>query len=187
MEWNQSDVLALAMEKCAICDGLGMKTCASGETAVCNCVQRKIFKICYDRFKVAMLRKEAISRPNQERSSSADGKFTWGRKEEEYIADFLLVAKRTLDDSDYLVFKYHFLLGADWKLCCRKLKVEKGRYFHSLYRLMSKLGRTFAELQPYPLYPLNDYFHGERRGSVAIMPRRNDNSLSGKVPLREAA
>jgi hypothetical protein len=52
---------------------------------------------------------------------------------------------------------------------------------------MSKLGRTFAELQPYPLYPLNDYFHGERRGSVAIMPRRNDNSLSGKVPLREAA
>jgi hypothetical protein len=67
------------------------------------------------------------------------------------------------------------------------LKVEKGRYFHALYRLMSKLGRTFADLQPYPLYPLADYFHGERRGSVAIMPRRNDNSLSRKVPLREAA
>jgi hypothetical protein len=187
MEWNQSDVLALAMEKCAICDGFGLKTCANGETAACNCVQRKIFKICYDRFKVALLRKESLNKPVQERTGSSEGKLTWARKDEEYVADFLLIAKRTLTGLDYLVFKYHFLMGADWKLCCRKLNVEKGRYFHSLYRLMTKLGRTFAELEPYPLYPLDDYFHGERRGSVAIMPRRTDNSLSRKVPLRQAA
>ena len=32
-----------------------------------------------------------------------------------------------------------------------------------LYRVTAKLGRTFAELEPYPLYPLSDYFYGEHR------------------------
>lgn len=188
MEWNQSDVLALAMEKCTTCKGYGSRPSRNGSTATCNCVLRSIFRVCYDRFKVSMLRKECISRPRLEHTASPHGKLAWARKDEEYVADFLLVVRRTLNETEYKIFKYHFLLGADWRLCCRKMKIEKGLFFHALYRVMAKLGRTFAELQPYALYPISEYFYGEhRKHAPRPIPIRPDNSLSGKVPLRKAA
>ncbi len=76
------------------------------------------------------------------------------------MADFCLVSRRVLDDFEYQLFRYHFLLEADWKLCCRQLKMDRGNFFHSIYRIQQKLGRTFAELQPYPLFPLSEYFAG---------------------------
>lgn len=88
---------------------------------------------------------------------------TWGRKDEEFIADFTLIAKRTLDDFEYKLFRYHFLLGADWKLCSRQLHIDRGNFFHAVYRIEQKLGRVFRELEPYPLYPLDEYFNGPSR------------------------
>ena len=93
----------------------------------------------------------------------------WGRKDEEYIADFTLMAKRHLDGLEHRVFRYHFLLGADWKLCCRKLKMDRGNFFHAVYRVMHKLGRAFRETEPYGLHPLDEYFSttiGKARPSV---------------------
>jgi hypothetical protein len=112
----------------------------------------------------------------------------WARKHEEYVADFLLVTKRTLTPEEYRIFNYHFLLGAEWKLCCRKLNMQKGVFFHTLYRIMVKLGATFVDLEPYALYPVHDYFHGSRNG-VACQPIRErvERSLSRLVPLRDAA
>jgi hypothetical protein len=95
---------------------------------------------------------------------------TWGRKDEEFIADFSLVSRRALSESEYRLFRYHFLLGADWKLCTRKLEIDRGNFFHSVYRIEQKLGRTFRELQPYPLFPLDDYFHGPSRLAPAFSP-----------------
>ena len=94
------------------------------------------------------------------RRAARPSRVTWGRKDEEYIADFCLVARRTLDDVEYQIFRYHFLLGADWRLCSRRLSLERGNFFHAVYRIEQKLGRTFRELQPYSLYPLDEYFHG---------------------------
>jgi hypothetical protein len=188
MERNQSEVLALATEKCVTCEGFGMKPTRNGRVTACNCVLRNIFRVCHDRFKMSVLRKESISRPQLEHTASPHGKLSWARKDEEYAADFLLVVRRTLNDTEYKVFKYHFLLGADWRLCCRKMKIEKGLFFHAVYRITAKLGRTFAELQPYPLYPLSDYFYGEHRKHAARpIPIRQDHSLSERVPLRKAA
>lgn len=76
------------------------------------------------------------------------------------MADFCLVSRRVLDDFDHKVFRYHFLLGADWRLCCRQLQIDRGTFFHTIYRIEQQLGRTFAELKPYPLYPLDEYFGG---------------------------
>ena len=39
------------------------------------------------------------------------------------------------------IFRYHFLLGADWKLCARKLGIDRGNFFHAVYRIEQKLGR----------------------------------------------
>ena len=76
------------------------------------------------------------------------------------MADFCLVSRRSLDPSEHQVFRFHFLLGADWRLCCRQLKIDRGNFFHIVYRIEQKLGHVFAELEPYPLYPLNEYFAG---------------------------
>jgi hypothetical protein len=88
---------------------------------------------------------------------------TWGRKDEEYIADFCLVARRTLNAEEHRLFRFHFLLGADWKLCSRKLGLDRGTFFHAVYRLEQKLGRVFRELEPYGLFPLDEYFNGPSR------------------------
>ena len=64
---------------------------------------------------------------------------------------------------EYEVFRFHFLLGADWRLCCRQMKIDRGTFFHSVYRVEQKLGRIFRDLEPYSLYPLDEYFGGTVR------------------------
>jgi hypothetical protein len=88
---------------------------------------------------------------------------SWGRKDEEYIADFTLVTKRTLSEFEYRLFRYHFILGADWKLCARRLGIDRGNFYHAVYRIEEALGRVFRELEPYALFPLDEYFHGPSR------------------------
>jgi hypothetical protein len=95
----------------------------------------------------------------------------WGRKDEEYIADFCLVSRRVLDDFEYKIFRFHFLLGADWRLCCRQLKMDKGLFFHAVYRIQQKLGRDFRELAPYPLFPLDEYFGAVVRRNLSSEAR----------------
>jgi hypothetical protein len=78
------------------------------------------------------------------------------------------VAKRTLDEDEHRTFRFFFLLGADWKLCCQRLNIDRGNFFHQVYRVEEKLGRAFAETEPYALFPLADYF----AGTVRRVPRR---------------
>lgn len=79
------------------------------------------------------------------------------------MADFCLVSQRTLDDFGYKLLRFHYMLGGDWKLCCQHFKIDRGTYFHSLYRIENRLGRIFAEVKPYPLYPIDEYFGGITR------------------------
>jgi hypothetical protein len=97
-----------------------------------------------------------------------DGRRTYSRKREEYVADFCLVSRRVLDDYEHRLFRFHFVLGADWKLCCRQLHMDRGAFFHSIYRIEQRLGRVFAELEPYALYPLSEYFSGTIRKEPGV-------------------
>lgn len=76
------------------------------------------------------------------------------------MADFCLVSRRVLNGLDHEVFRCHFLLGGDWRLCCRQLGIDRGTVFHTIYRIEQQLGRAFAELKPYSLWPLDEYFGG---------------------------
>ncbi len=118
-----------------------------------------------------------------------DRRMTWGRKDEEYMADFILVSKRTLTSEEYKLFKYHFLLGADWKLCTRKQKMDRGSFFHAVYRIQQKLGRVFAELQPYALYPLEEYFATTVNAAEPITMRSSPPTHIRPIqpPLQQAA
>lgn len=88
-------------------------------------------------------------------------------KNEEFIADFCLISQRTLNARDHRMFRYHFLLGADWKLCCRKLNMDRGTFFHEIYRIEQKLGKVFRELKPHALFPVDEYFNSTGREAVA--------------------
>jgi len=108
----------------------------------------------------------------------AEGHRTYSRKREEFMADFCLISQRVLDETEHRIFRFHFLLGADWKLCCRQLHIDRGSFFHHVYRIQQKLGRAFAEVEPYALFPLDDYFSGMIRKPCAPASRL------GPVPLR---
>jgi hypothetical protein len=175
MEWNRSETLALAMQGCAQCLGSGLRLARKGTLAPCNCVLRSIFRICYDRFLRCATQEKYLSRISQEPHLGRQRPTSWGRKDEEYVADFVLVARRTLTEFEHRLFRYHFLLGADWRLCSRKLGIDRGNFFHAVYRIEQKLGRVFRELEPYSLFPLDEYFHGpsrlvrpEKRGAAAV-------------------
>jgi hypothetical protein len=168
MDWSRSETLALAMHHCTNCRGSGLRLGRKQMLSPCNCVLRGIFRACYRRFVTCATQERFIGRVGLEPHCGQKRPSSWGRKDEEYIADFCLVSRRHLDESDYQLFRYHFLLGADWKLCCRRLKIERGTFFHSVYRIEQKLGRVFRELEPYALYPLNEYFYGASRPHTAI-------------------
>ena len=96
------------------------------------------------------------------------------------MADFCLVSRRNLSEDEHRLFRYHFLLGADWTLCTGKLGMSRGNFFHAVYRIEQKLGRVFRELQPYPLFPLDDYFNGPSR----FDPARVTTSKCRVIPLQ---
>src|SRR5947209_16810605 len=165
MQWTRSETLALAQQSCTFCYGLGLRPGRSGVSTPCNCVFRSIFRACYARFRQCAMKEKYISRVSLEANPGGQRKAVWGLKNEEFIADFCLVSKRELTEYEYRLFKYHFLLGADWKLCCRKLNIDRGTFFHEVYRIQQKLGRIFRELRPYALYPLDEYFNGTPRSN----------------------
>lgn len=185
MEWNRSETLVLASPSCTVCHGAGLRRDRAGANQPCQCVLRAIFRACYARFRQCVDKAKQISRVSLEFGSRSQRRITWGRKDEEYIADFTLIARRHLTPAEHQVFRFHYLLGADWRLCCRRLNIERGVFYHYLYRIEEKLGRLFRELEPYGLYPLDEYFHGLRREEEEHSPEPTPSEPAAQPkPLR---
>lgn len=187
MEWNRSETLALAAERCGICRGIGQLR-KGMEEAPCSCVLRAIFRACHNRFRECTAYDLAETRASLERGATRDPGGPWGRRNEEFIADFLTVSKRNLSEEEHRIFRFHYLLGADWKLCCRRLQMDKKDFFRVAYRIQHRLGRIFRELEPYPLYPLREYFapglHGRKPATVVELPPKRHTL---EVPVKRAA
>jgi hypothetical protein len=158
MQWNRSNAIGLAKASCVHCGGMGMRPIRKTKEVPCNCVFRAVFRACYNRFRDCVAKVTYVSTVSLEFCRGRDGRRTYSRKREEYMADFCLVSRRVLDESEHKVFRFHFLLAADWRLCCRQLKIDRGNFFHMVYRIELKLGRTFSSLEPYALYPPAEYF-----------------------------
>lgn len=163
-KWTSSETIALAKLTCVHCHGYGLRPSQRGKETPCNCVLRAIFRACYRRFRDCVTKEKFLSRIVLEPCKGKDRVRMYGRKDEEFIADFCLVSRRALDGRQYDIFRFHFLLGADWRLCCRRLGIDRGTFFHEVYRIEQALGRIFAELEPYALFPLDEYFAGTIRG-----------------------
>jgi hypothetical protein len=181
MEWTRSETLALAQQSCTFCFGMGMRPGRAGASTPCNCVFRAIFRACYEKFRLFVAKEKHMSRTSLEATHGQTRRSTWGLKEEEYTADFCLVSQRALSLREHKIFRYHYLLGADWKICCQKLNIERGEFFHEVYRIEQKLGRTFRELEPHALFPVDEYFNGtgryEKQTPTMFDPYQDDEDL----------
>ena len=171
MEWTRYAVFSLARLSCTMCNGEGEKQGKRDEIVPCPCVLRAVFRACYARFRICVQKEKYMSRVSFDHFGGRERRLMWCRKDEEYVADFHLVSRRVLDPFHYRIFSYHFLLGADWKLCCRRLKMDRGRFFHTIYRVQEMLGRVFYELEPYALYPPRNYFATRIVGPRPERPR----------------
>jgi hypothetical protein len=160
MVWNRSVAIGIANVTCTTCEGLGLVLDRHDQETPCDCVLRGVFRACYQGFVECVALGERTASVSWEPCHGPKGGRMFSRKREEYIVDFLNVARRSLTPVEHQLFRYHFLLGANWRLCGQKLQMDRGTFFHALYRIERKLGRVLAELQPYPLYPLRDYFGG---------------------------
>jgi hypothetical protein len=187
MNWNRSETLALAKQSCSLCNGLGQRSIRKGECTPCNCVLRAIFRACYARFRHCNDREKYISKVTLVPCDGKAQKMAFARLDEEYIADFCLIGRRTLDELEYIVFRSHFLLGAEWNLCCERLRLDRGAFFHVIYRIQQKLGRVFRELKPYGLYPVDEYFAGRVHNSLLTVVPNKRVRFPVRPPVRKAA
>jgi hypothetical protein len=98
------------------------------------------------------------------------------------------MAQRELSEEDYNLFRFHHLLGAPWRLCCLKLKMEKGEFFHQVYRIEQRLGRAFRETEPYGLFPLDEYFGGATMDAVKPLtpPREGPKPLQPPMDRKKS-
>jgi len=166
--WTERDCMALALVSCNRCFGSGSHTTGWPERFdVCACVLRAAFRACYERWRdiaedqlFSRLGSSAMSRFG--RGEAGRRSWFWARPREEYRADFELLARRSLDGWHYAIFRLHFLEGLDWRACCAQLQMERGNFFHSVYRIEERLGRAYSEAVPYALFPVCDYFSQQR-------------------------
>jgi hypothetical protein len=162
--------LALAMEGCRCCAGLGQLR-KRRRPGICACVYRRVFRACSGKYwELRQHDGDFARRVTLERTSYQKGQrrgLSAGFKAAEYLADFELVARKTLRDMplEYAVFRYHCLHRLPWPACfpwiSRNLgqPVSRGNFFHAVYRMEETLGRAFLELRPYSLVP-REYFSG---------------------------
>lgn len=193
MNWTRSETLPLAQQSCVLCYGLGLREVRQGAPTPCACVFRAVFRACHNRFRECVDRERRISQVSLEAIPGKKYKAVYSRKDEEYAADFTLVSRRVLSDSDHQIFRFHFLLGADWKLCCARLRMDRGTFYHQVYRIQERLGRVFAELEPYALFPLDEYFAGTKRKagtkvySFETTPEKRARGKELRFPVKRAA
>jgi hypothetical protein len=191
MEWTRKTTIGLAKTSCAQCHGLGMRFIRQGKETPCNCVFRAIFRACYRRFREYAEQEKTITTVTLEYCPGRNGgKRYYSRKTEEFLADFVLLSRRALDEEEYRAFRFHFLLGADWRLCCRQMNLDRGTFFHLIYRVEQKLGKAFALTEPYALYPVDEYFGGTVRKEPELaefIDERPRRGIRWQVPLARPA
>jgi hypothetical protein len=153
--WTRSETIALAATGCRTCYGVGLRRLRRPPMQVaCGCVLRRIFGACYR----AYLQFE--SAPEAWRVSCH--RANWSMIRAEYCADFWILSRRHLRGREWEIFRLHILEERDYRECCRRLGIDRGVFFHSVYRIQQKLGRVYMETTPYSLYPVDEYLYARR-------------------------
>lgn len=136
---------------CTKCHGVGSHLSRGSRIVGCACVARSVFEIVMDRYRRA-------GDPFALRCELRRSGVAFSRPSEEFRADVELLARRLLSEKDLGVFRLFEIEDRDWRFCCRVLRIDRGTFFHAVYRVREILGRAFVETEPFPLFPLDQYF-----------------------------
>jgi hypothetical protein len=174
--------MALAMHGCTCCHGLGMVG-PFKRVRPCNCVLRRIFRICLNKYLSIADNQHTVrtgaawmqlgscplgaGQVTSRKSSNRQRRNVWSRPHEEFLADVEILARRTLNPRELRLFQMYHLAALDWKATAPRLGFNRGEFFHAVYRTEQKLGRVFAETQPYGLYPVDGYFFTNVSGKTS--------------------
>jgi hypothetical protein len=69
---------------------------------------------------------------------------------------------RALDRFQYQLFRFHYILGADVALCCRRFHLTRDAFVDAIDRIKVIVGQAFMETEPFGLYPVERYFASSR-------------------------
>jgi hypothetical protein len=164
-----------------------MRMLRRGLEKPCSCVFRAVFRACYSRFREYENASEQPGAVSLESNQGQTGYRVYSLKHQEYVADFCLAARRALDDQQYRLFRYVFLLGADSAACARHLGMDRGQFYHEIYRIEEILGKYLAELEPYPLFPIDEYMGGSIRSPRFSVSSEMEKPQRRRVRLRMIA
>ncbi len=114
---------------CSTCHGAGVQ--GGNHRGLCHCVRRRIFRTCYQHYRSRGLRFWSVL----------------------YRIDFELAAERKFPADEVRAF-FRWAEGADWRTCAPMLDMDRGQFFHFVYRTEEVLG---AELLRRGLYPPAEY------------------------------
>lgn len=188
---TRSKYIALARACCPDCDGTGL----DGQET-CACVWRKVFRIVMRKVQDIETGRHLMRPINTLGVSHPQGRKSDRHRCSDFSADVYLTAKRTLQCTvDFDLFRYHYLLGVDWRACAKRIglpyveNLDRKAFFDRAYRIESKLGRVFAELKPYALFPLDGYFSTgyARVRPIPVPEPRYQNGVPLRPPLAPAA
>jgi hypothetical protein len=133
-----------------------------GLNAPCPCVLRKIFRVCWNRYRFGQLEQAERGAPVVnisglgKRVQRQPGGFTFAL--ECYLADFILTVRRTLSADELAFFETAYLSGVDWARAHGPLNMDRSRFIHACYRLEATLGKALRETQPFRLISIGRIF-----------------------------
>lgn len=160
-QWRRDRIAEVyALTGCKVCNETGRRY----GKGTCHCVLRRACRIAVGKWR------------------SVQHRFPGRFKEILFRCDVEIAAAHVLDALHMQVFRLHFLYYQDWRACCLALGLDKGAFFHAVYRIEGRLGR---ELLRRGIFPLEVYFdfgreplYDSRRGhTITPMLSRGDFKL----------
>lgn len=145
----------------------GSVRCRPRRDKPCGCVFRNIFRICLRAYiALESTGGQCANSSGMWRRMSLIGcaaavsrQGSYYLKASDYQCDFHMVSMRHLEnDQERKLFTLYFLERRGLQDCLRALDMDDGAFYHAVYRLEMRLGRAYREVQPYPLFPLDEYF-----------------------------
>lgn len=156
----------LALISCSKCYGRGFVIGRDLATEfLCPCVARKIFHTVlarrdyfYESGKITQINYTQMEYKAYGDSSNAGVYTVYGIMNLEYCIDFEILARHSLSETQFLIFKLRYLQKKNFKVCCKRARLSRGNFFHMCYIIEQKVGLAALALKPYPLFPISDYF-----------------------------
>ena len=139
---------------------------------ICGCVLRRVFRACLSSYRHCQASMGSPGAVQLERVGHAQGRCSIiaSFKRSEYAADFVMLANRVLADRplERAVFEAYHVDDLEWQVAAPRVNreihpprpLDRGRFFHAVYRVEMLLGKAIVDTRPYSLFPPNGYFSG---------------------------